>query len=397
MENPVLQGFTVVDLTRNLAGPFCSMILGDLGAEVIKVEQPGAGDDTRAWGPPNWGTVSAAFASANRNKRGIAVDLDRPDGVEIVRTLVERADVLVESFKPGTLDRRGLGWADLSSLNDRLVYCSISAYGQQGPMRDGPGYDPVIQAFTGIMHITGHPEGDAARLGVGALDLGAAMWAVIGIQAALGQRAMTGRGSRVDTSLLETATWWLSYHLGGYLASGIDPQRQGTTTGFIAPYETFPTAEGDIFVAAPNDNLFRAFARALDLPELIDDPRFADNPTRVRNRVALRDRIVVRMAGQTAVEWETVLRAASVPCTRVRSVAEFASDEQLGALGLVRPLPHPDAADLEAIDLPVTIDGGRATRWSPPPRLGEHTDEVLAELGYEADRIAALRKSGTVA
>jgi crotonobetainyl-CoA:carnitine CoA-transferase CaiB-like acyl-CoA transferase len=397
MENPVLEGFIVVDLTRNLAGPFCSMILGDLGAEVIKVEQPGAGDDTRAWGPPSWGPVSAAFASANRNKRGVAIDLNRPEGAEIVRSLARRADVLVESFKPGSLDRRGLGWDDLAALNDRLVYCSISAYGQRGPMRDGPGYDPVIQAYTGIMHITGHPEGEAARLGVGALDLGAAMWGVIGIQAALGQRAVTGRGTRVDTSLLETATWWLSYHLLGYLASGIDPQRQGTTTGFIAPYETFPTAEGDIFVAAPNDNLFRAFALALDLPELVDDPRFVDNPTRVRNRVALRDRIVVRVATRPAGEWEAVLRAASVPCTVVRSVGDFASDAQLAALELVRPLPHADAPELAAIDLPVQVDGGRSARWEPPPRLGEHTDAVLTELGYDAARIAALREAGTVA
>lgn len=394
---PVLDGVRVLDLTRNFAGPFCTMILGDLGAEVVKVEQPGAGDDTRAWGPPSWGDLSAAFASANRNKRALAVDLNRADGVDIVRSLARRADVLVESFKPGSLDRRGLGWDELSQLNDQLVYCSVSAYGQTGPMRDGPGYDPVIQAFTGIMHITGHPEGEAARLGVGALDLGAAMWAVIGIQSALSQRKMTGRGARVETSLLETATWWLSYHLGGFLASGVDPQRQGTTTGFIAPYESFPTAEGDIFVAAPNDNLFRAFVRAIDLPDLVDDPRFVDNPTRVRHRVALRDRIVVRLAARSAVEWESVLREASVPCTRVRSVGDFAADPQLEALGLVRPLPHDDAPSLEAVDLPVRVDGVRATRWTPPPRLGQDTDEVLRELGYTPEQITDFRVDGTVA
>lgn len=393
----VLRGIRVLDLTRNLAGPFCTMILGDLGADVVKVEQPGAGDDTRAWGPPNWGDVSAAFASANRNKRAIAVDLNHPDGVEIIRALARRSDVLVESFKPGALDRRGLGWDDLRGENERLVYCSISAFGQTGPLRDGPGYDPVIQAFTGIMHITGHPDGPPARLGVGALDLGAAMWATIGIQAALGQRALTGRGSRVDTSLLETATYWLSYHLGGYLASKVDPTRQGTTTGFIAPYESFPTADGDLFVAAPNDNLFRAFVTAVGLPELCDDPRFVDNPTRVQHRAALRETIIARLATRGAKEWEAVLRAASVPCTIVRTVAEFAADQQLAALDLVKPLPHPDAPELEVVDLPVRVDGRRASNWTPPPRLGQHTDEVLAEVGLDAARIAELRANGTVA
>jgi formyl-CoA transferase/CoA:oxalate CoA-transferase len=335
--------------------------------------------------------------SANRNKRGIAVDIDRPEGVEIVRALAQRSDVLVESFKPGSLDRRGLGWDDLHRENERLVYCSISAYGQEGPLRDGPGYDPVIQAFSGIMHITGHPDGPPARLGVGALDLGAAMWAAIGIQAALAQRASTGRGARVDTSLLETATWWLSYHLGGYLASGREPERHGTTTGFIAPYETFPTADGEIFVAAANDNLFRSLVAALELPDLLDDPRFVDNPTRVRHRVALRDRIVVRLSTRSAKEWETVLREASVPCTRVRTVGDLAGDEQLRALRLVRPLPHPDAADLQVVDLPVRIEGERASSWSPPPRIGQHTDAVLAELDMDEARIDALRATGVIA
>jgi crotonobetainyl-CoA:carnitine CoA-transferase CaiB-like acyl-CoA transferase len=393
----MLRGVRVLDLTRNLAGPFCTMTLGDLGADVVKVEHPGRGDDTRAWGPPSWGDVSATFMSANRNKRGIAVDLDHPDGVAIVRALAERADVLVESFKPGSLDRRGLGWDDLRPVNERLVYCSISAFGQVGPRRDGPGYDPVVQAYSGIMHITGHPGESPARLGVGALDLGAAMWAVIGIQAAIAERATTGRGARVDTSLLETATWWLSYHLGGYLASGADPERQGTTASFIAPYETFPTADGEVFVAAANDNLFRAFAKALDLPELPDDARFSDNRTRVRNRVALRDRIVVRLATEPASVWEARLHGAGVPCTRVRTVADLAHDEQLAALALVRPLPHADAPDLAVVDLPVRIDGERAAAWRPPPRLGEHTDAVLGELGYDADRVAALRVAGVIA
>lgn len=393
---PVLDGIRVLDLTRNLAGPFCTMTLGDLGAEVVKIEHPDVGDDTRHWVPPRWGDESATFLSCNRNKRSVAVDLSAPEGAELVRELARRSDVLVESFKPGSLDKRGLGWDQLRHENDRLVYCSISAYGQEGPRRDQPGYDPILQAYSGIMHITGWPDGPPARLGVGALDLGAAMWATIGIQAALMDRERTGRGGRVDTSLLETATWWLSYHLGGYLGSGVDPGRSGTTAGFIAPYETFPTAEGDLMVAAANDNLFRAFMRGLGLDELAEDERFRTNPDRVRNRQALRDRIVVRMATRTAREWEAAL-GATVPCTRVRTVAELADEEQLAALDLVRPLPAPDVPALRVVDLPFRRDDERAARWDPPPALGEHTDEVLAELGLDAAAVARLRAAGTVA
>jgi formyl-CoA transferase/CoA:oxalate CoA-transferase len=392
---PVLDGIRVLDLTRNLAGPFCTMTLGDLGAEVVKVEQPGIGDDTRHWAPPTWGDESATFLSCNRNKRSVAVDLSDHEGAAIVRALAARSDVLVESFKPGSLDKRGLGFEQLRVENPRLVWCSISAYGQDGPERDSPGYDPILQAYTGIMHLTGWPDGPPARLGVGALDLGAAMWAVIGIQAALAERARTGVGGRVDASLLETATFWLSYHLGGFLGSGVDPNRGGTAAGFIAPYETFPTAEGDLMVTAANDNLFRAFATGIGLPELLDDERFRTNPARVRHRQALRDRIVVRMATKTASEWESLLKG-SVPCTRVRTVGELAGDAQLEALDLVRPLPTATQPGLQAVGLPFKRDGERGSRWDPPPTLGEHTDSVLGEIGYSGADIARLRDLGTV-
>lgn len=397
MSDGVLAGIRVLDLTRNFAGPFCTQTLGDLGADVVKVEQPGRGDDSRGWIPPAWGDESAGYVSANRNKRGIAVDLDRDDGAGIIRALARRADVLVESFRPGSLDKRGLGWEQLQAENERLIYCSISAFGQVGPMRGSPGYDPVLQAYTGIMHITGHPGGRPARLGIGALDLGAAIWGTVGILAALRQRDISDRGSYVDTSLLDTATYFLSYHFSGYLATGVDPTPQGTTTGFIAPYEAFATADGDIFVACPNDRLYRAFMHVLDLPELIDDPRFVHNTARIAHRDELRRLITERMTTKTALEWESLLTAVSIPCTHVRTVAELANDEQLAAIDLVRSLPRDDVPDLRAVDLPFRVDGKRSAQWMPPPKLGEHTDEVLRELGYDDGAITKLRADGTVA
>ena len=397
MSDGVLAGVRVLDLTRNFAGPFCTQTLGDMGADVIKVEQPGRGDDSRGWIPPAWGDQSASYMSSNRNKRGVAIDLDSQAGAAIVRELARRADILVESFRPGSLDKRGLGWEQLHHENVRLVYCSISAFGQDGPMRDSPGYDPVLQAYTGIMHITGEPGGRPVRLGIGALDLGAAIWATVAIFAALRERDATGRGSRVDTSLLDTATHFLSYHLSGYLATGIDPTPQGTTTGFIAPYEVFPTADGDIFVACPNDRLYRAFMSVLELPALIDDPRFLDNTSRIANRDALRGYITERMATKNALEWEALLKRASVPCTHVRTVAELVDDEQLAAVDLLRALPRDDVPNLQAVDLPFRKDGERSVQWMPPPKLGEHTDAVLRELGYDDGAISTLRADGTVA
>ena len=274
-----LKGIRVVDLTRNLAGPYCTMLLADLGADVVKIEQPGAGDDTRSWAPPLWGGVSATFLAANRNKRSVAVDLDRPEGVELVRQLARDADVLVESFRPGSLERRGLGYEAMREANPRLVYCSVSAFGQEGPLSDRPGYDPVIQAHTGILSVTGESDGPPVRLGVAAIDLGTGLWASIGILAALTARNETGAGSRVETSLYEVATWWLSYQIAGFLGSGVLPHRKGTQAPFISPYEVFEASDGGIMVAAANDRLFVALCEVLERTDLLSDARFATNPS----------------------------------------------------------------------------------------------------------------------
>ena len=396
LQGNTLSGTRVVDLTRNFAGPYCTMILGDLGADVIKIEHPAGGDDTRRWKPPLWNDESATFLAANRNKRSVTVDLNQPAGVEIVRRLAGGADVLVESFRPGSLDKRGLGYDALRAGNPRLIYCSISAYGPTGPLADSPGYDPILQASTGMMELTGEPDGPPARLPIGINDLGAGMWAVIGIQSALMNRQQSGLGSKVDTSLYETAAWWLNYHLAGFLGSGVVPTRQGTGTTMIAPYESFPTATDDIFVCVANDKLFRTFSRVLGRPELADDPRFSANPLRVANRPALRQAIIAQLSQRPVAEWETIFKAESIPCTPIRTIADLAGDAQLDALGMLTPFPHPAVPDLRLVDMPVSQDGSRAAHRYPPPQLGEHTGEILGEVGYSAAEIASLRKDGAI-
>ena len=392
-----LRGIRVLDLTRNLAGPYCTMILGDMGADVIKIEHPKQGDDTRNWAPPRWNGESTTFLSANRNKRSLAVDLNAPAGVEIVRALAQRADVVVESFRPGSLEKRGLGYADLKQGNERLIYCSISAYGSTGPMRNEPGYDPILQASTGIMDLTGEPDRDPVRLPIAVNDLGAGMWAIIGILSALMNRQASGIGCRVETSLFETAAWWLNYHAAGYLGSGILPARQGTGTPFIAPYEVYPAADQGLLVCVANDNLFRTFVEVLESPEMKNDERFSSNPLRVKNRVELRQQIIKQLKKRKAEEWEDLLNERSIPCSRIKTIADLVEDEQLGALNMLTSFPHPSIPDLRLIDMPVSQDGKRAGQHLPPPILGSDTDSILNELGYSEAQVANWRDRGIIA
>jgi crotonobetainyl-CoA:carnitine CoA-transferase CaiB-like acyl-CoA transferase len=372
------------------------MLLGDLGADIIKVETPKIGDDTRSWRPPAWGGQSAAFLACNRNKRSITIDLDKEAGRQLVRRLAARADVFISSFRPGSLAKRGLDYESLRQGNEGLVYCSITAYGSMGPKKDAPGYDPVLQAETGLMSMTGHPDSPPARIGVGVIDLGTGMWAAVGIQAALRNHTESGEGALVEVSLYETAAWWLSYHIEGYLATGENPERQGNGTPFVAPYEVFATREGELMVTAGNDRLFASLCGVLGLPAVPKDPAYASNADRVANRVELHGLLEERFKSKTAAEWEVVLVREAIPCSRVRGVGDLVRDPQLEALGMLVDLPHPDIPDLRVVDTPLTLNGQRATHRFPPPRLGDQTMAILEEMGFAAEEVESFVREGVV-
>jgi crotonobetainyl-CoA:carnitine CoA-transferase CaiB-like acyl-CoA transferase len=391
-----LSGLRVLDLSRILSGPFATMTLADLGADVIKVEQPGHGDDTRQWGPPFQGDEAAYFLSVNRNKRSIAVDLKSADGLALVRRLCQQVDVVVENFRPGTAARLGLGYEQLGSDHPSLVYASISGYGQTGPDGERPGYDAIAQARSGIMSVTGEPDGPPVRVGVSSADLVAGMWAVIGILAALRERDRTGRGQWVDISLLDGSVSWLTYVASGYFASGEVPRRYGSAHPTIAPYQAFPTADDHLMVAVGNDGLWRRFAPVVGLTELVDDPRFATNPQRVRNREQLVELITRALAPHGALEWARRCADAGVPVSPIQSVEQVMGDPQVLARGMVTTVEHPTAGTVRTVGCPVRLSSTPPTVRLPPPTLGQHTADVLGELGVDADQLARLRAAGAV-
>jgi crotonobetainyl-CoA:carnitine CoA-transferase CaiB-like acyl-CoA transferase len=391
-----LAGMRVVDVTTSIAGPYCAEILAALGAEVVKVERPDTGDDGRAWGPPFWDGESAMFLAVNAGKRSLAVSLADERGREAVLRLVDRADVLVQSLRPGLAERLGLGADALRERNPRLVYCSIGAYGHVGPLAKEPGYDALMQAAGGLISVTGEPGRPGVRVGSSLIDMGTGIWAALGIATALLERERTGQGSVVDTSLYETALAYIGYHLVGFLADGTVPTRQGTVFPMVAPYQVFPTRDGELMVAGGNDRLFRLLCEALELPDLPDDERFRTNPDRVRNREELVALLSARLRERPTADWHARLTAAGVPAAPVADVADVASAEQTRALGLLQPLEHPAIPELRLPALPLSFDRERATHASPPPLVGEHTAEILGELGYAADDVAVLERDGVI-
>ena len=391
-----LDGLVVVDLTQNVAGPFCTQILGDMGAEVVKVERPGRGDDARAWAPPWWGAESASFMAFNRNKRSLGLDLKREGGLEVLRRLVARADVFVQSLRAGAIAELGLDAPAARVLNPRLVYCSITAYGTRGPLAALPGYDPLMQAYGGLMSVNGHPGAEPARVGTSIVDMGTGMWAALGIMAGLRQREATGRGVEVTTALFETTLMWVSYHAMGYLGSGEVPQPQGSGTAMIAPYQAFPTADGYAMIGAASDALFARLAAALDAPELTCDPRFADNPARVTHRAALVEAVGAHTRAHKTADLLERLRAADVPSAPILTVDQVLHEPQTQASGMLVGADHPRLPDYRSIGLPIQWDGRRPGVRRVAPLLGEHSADVLTWLGYTLDDVRTLKSQGLV-
>ena len=386
-----LDGIRVLDLSRVIAGPWCGALLADMGADVLKVEGVSDLDESRTW-PPHKDGESAAYLLFNRNKRGMTLDLKAPEGVEIVRKLVAKSDVVIENFRTGTMESFGLGWDVLSAINPRLVYCSISAFGRTGPRKDSAGYEALLQAFSGIMSITGEPGGAPVRAGVSFLDLSTGIFTAFGVVNALLYRERTGLGQRVDGSLLETAVSLLAFHAEGYLLTGAIPKALGSGHPSLSPYRNFRCKDGQwIFIAAANDRFWSRLTPALGLTELATDPRFAKNVDRVKHRAEL-EGVLEKTIG--AMEREPLLKAleeAGVPATPVNTVDQVMDDPQTAARGMVDRVMHPVLGEIPVVSTPVKFSAMKAGVRTAAPTRSQHTDEVLADLGYTAAQIAALR------
>jgi formyl-CoA transferase len=390
-----LSGTRVIDLTRALAGPYCTLLLGDMGADVVKIELPGSGDETRQWGPPFLAGESSYFMSVNRNKRSVTLDLKSAEGLEALRRLVERADVLVENFRPGTMDRLGLAYEQAQALNASLVYCSVSGFGQTGPRARQPAYDAILQGMGGVQFLSGEADGGPTRVGVPIADISAGMFAAFGVVSALywRERHPRRRGQLVDTSMLGGQVALLTYQAGRYFATDTAPMRIGNRHASIAPYEMFKASDGYVNIAAANEPMWQRFCTALDLQALQADPRFATNPDRVTNREPLSTAIEARLAQLTMAEVISRLEKAEVPVGPVYDLAQVFADPQSQHLGLSMATPHPKVPDLQTTGFPWLLSETPAEVRYAPPLLGQHTAEVLREIGYSDQQIETLTRA----
>jgi crotonobetainyl-CoA:carnitine CoA-transferase CaiB-like acyl-CoA transferase len=388
-----LEDIRVLDLTQYVAGPYCTQVLADLGATVLKVERPPSGDVYRAQGPVFIGGESVSFLAMNRGKGSVALDLRDSDDRATLRHLVGEADVLVENFKPGTLERFGLDFTSLEPDHPRLIYCSISGFGQRGPLAGEAAYDLSMQALSGIMSLTGHPGQPPAKVPIAALDFGAALYATVGILAALHQRQASGRGQWVQTSLLETGLAWLSMHITSYLGGGEEPRRLGSRSPFFAPYEAYATADGHLSVVGTGgNNGWEAFCRALGVEGLREDPRFATNSDRVTNAEALREEVEKVMRRLPTAHWEQRMREEGVPNAPVQTLPDVLASEQVAELGALAELSHPTAGEVPIVRLPLSFSRAAATTTMPPPALDSHAGRGFA-TELETDRAGAARES----
>ena len=403
MTGPI-QGIKILDMSRVLAGPWAGQLLGDYGADVVKIERPGLGDDTRQWGPPWLGgdkdSESAYFLSCNRNKRSLALDIAKCEGQRVLRELVTKADVLIENFKIGTMSRYGLGADELLQLNPGLIYCSISAYGQHGSRAAEPGYDAVIQASAGLMSITGEPEeqgGSPQKVGVAVCDIMAGMYAVTAILAALNAREKTGKGQRIDVPLYDSQVAWLANQSMNFLIGGMAPQRLGTGHPNLVPYQVFATADGHLMLAVGNDRQFRSCVNCLGHAELADDPRFRSNAARVEHREALVNELSNLLGEATTKHWLQIFAGSGVPVGPINSIADVLSDQYAEERNLVRTMQHPVTDALPTVSNPVQFSNTSVSYRCAPPLLGQHSEEVLAEwLNYSKEQIEILASSEAI-
>ena len=392
-----LEGIRILDLTRVLSGPYCTMLLGDLGAEVIKVERPGEGDDTRSFAPPFQGDQAAYFLSVNRNKKSITLDMKSEQGKEILWRLLDLSDVLVENFRPGAMERLGFGYEAVTNRRPAIIYCSISGFGGGGPQKDRPGYDVIVQGEAGIMDLTGPRDGPPHKVGTSIADLVSGLTAVQGILAALYTAKIDGRGQRVLVSMYEAVAALLTFNASIYFATGNTPKRRGNEHATIVPYETFEASDGWINLGVANDDIWRRFCAAVGTAELATDRRFANAPDRVRNRDALVPLIKTVIKQRSRDEWLKLLDDSGVPCGAIRTVAEVCDSEVLRARGMIAEMPHASAGNVKGIKSAIHLSETVLDTYTAPPKLGEHTNEVLTRLlGYSSDKVNALRREGVV-
>jgi formyl-CoA transferase len=400
MSNPhpgPLDGIRVLDLTRVLAGPYCTMFLGDLGAEVVKVEQPGVGDDTRGWGPPFTGGESAYFLCVNRNKKSVTVDLKSKEGVALLRRLAERADVLIENFRPGTMERLELGEKELRAVNPRLIYASLSGFGADGPMSDAPGYDLIVQAWGGLMSVTGPPDGEPSKVGVAIIDLVAGLILGKSIAAALFAREKLGAGQKIDTSLLEAEVACLINVGSNYLVEGSIPRRWGNAHPSIVPYQSFKTADGYLVIGVASEGIWRRFCQAIGRTEWADDLRFEKNSNRVENRSLLIGLLAEIFLSRSTDEWLKLLNSAEVPCAPVQTVDQVFKAPQVLHREMLVQVEHPTAGTVRMAGIPVKFSATPASVRLPPPLLGQHNEEVLQSwLGMNDKEISELKRKTVI-